>query len=295
MSIPVGLQVVTRFAGRALLHGQKHAPAILTGLGIVGSIASSVMVARATLRLEDVVDKYEEGKRLLNDRSYTQEHSLEEVRKDKIYLNITYGKDLAKIYGPAITMGAVSIACILAAYGIMHRRNAALAAAYKILETTFNKYREEVVDRYGHDDERVIYESSLRKTNERAIEASSNDPHTLDRKVPSQYARFFDEYNPNWRKDGSYNLMFLRAQQNMLNDLLLARGHVFLNEVYSRLGFPHTSAGAVVGWVLSDDGDNFIDFGIYTTDRPEAREFVNGYERSVLLDFNHQGVIYDRI
>lgn len=75
--------------------------------------------------------------------------------------------------------------------------------------------------------------------------------------------------------------------------MLHARGHIFLNEVYDVLGIPRTQAGNVVGWALtSDNGDNFVDFGIF-----EARnaDFVNGYEYSALLDFNVDGVIFDLI
>ena len=92
--------------------------------------------------------------------------------------------------------------------------------------------------------------------------------------------------------------MFLRAQQQYANDKLIAQGHLFLNEVYDMLGLPRTKAGAIVGWVYDDNnavGDNFVDFGIYDVHRETARDFVNGYERSILLDFNVDGVIYDLI
>ena len=115
-----------------------------------------------------------------------------------------------------------------------------------------------------------------------------DDPNGL-----SVYARFFDEGCEQWSKNPEYNLMFLRSQQNYYNDMLKSRGHVFLNEVYDALGIPRTQAGAVVGWMISDNGDNFIDFGVFDGDRPRARDFVNGYERSILLDFNVDGVIYD--
>ena len=88
--------------------------------------------------------------------------------------------------------------------------------------------------------------------------------------------------------------MFLNGQQNFANDLLQARGHVFLNEVYDMLGIPRSQAGAVVGWV-KEFGDGYVDFGIFDGKTSQARSFVNGEERNILLDFNVAGVIYDLI
>ena len=73
---------------------------------------------------------------------------------------------------------------------------------------------------------------------------------------------------------------------------------MFLNEAYDQLGIPRTKAGAVVGWVYNEKdpvGDNYIDFGIYDPKDEKARDFVNGYERVILLDFNVDGYILDLI
>jgi hypothetical protein len=63
------------------------------------------------------------------------------------------------------------------------------------------------------------------------------------------------------------------------------------------LGIDRSKAGSVVGWVITKEGtgDNFIDFGVFDGDNPRARDFVNGREGSILLDFNVDGVIYDKI
>jgi hypothetical protein len=76
--------------------------------------------------------------------------------------------------------------------------------------------------------------------------------------------------------------------------MLRVRGHVFLNEVYDALGIERTKAGSVVGWVMGEGRANSIDFGLYDG-RERARAFVNGYERTIILDFNVDGVIYDLI
>lgn len=124
------------------------------------------------------------------------------------------------------------------------------------------------------------------------------DGQTEDReekqiKSASMYARFFDQSCAGWSKDSEYNLAYLRQQQIHANELLKLKGHLYLNEVYDLLGIPRTKAGQVVGWVYDEKnpiGDNCVDFGIFN----EGNEsFVNGYEKSVLLDFNVDGNILD--
>jgi hypothetical protein len=88
--------------------------------------------------------------------------------------------------------------------------------------------------------------------------------------------------------------------QSNMNLLLRNRGHVFLNEVYDRLDLPRTSAGAVVGWIYTKEneekvGDNYIDFGIFERSIDDANAFMDGEEKSIWLDFNVDGVIYDKI
>ena len=112
----------------------------------------------------------------------------------------------------------------------------------------------------------------------------------------SDYARFFDAASPCWQNDPEYNLMFLRAQQQYANDLLRAKGRLFLNDVYEMLGLEKSKAGQIVGWVYdreNPNGDNFVDFGIYDMSKERVRAFVNGYETNILLDFNVDGNIWD--
>ena len=111
----------------------------------------------------------------------------------------------------------------------------------------------------------------------------------------SKYARVFDESSVEWVNDAEFNKMLLMHKERLANDLLKAQGHLFLNEVYSMLGFPKTKAGQVVGWVYNEKkpyGDNFVDFDI-TNDY--NRDFINGCCNKVLLDFNVDGVIIDKI
>lgn len=111
----------------------------------------------------------------------------------------------------------------------------------------------------------------------------------------SIYARIWDDgYIGRRTKNPEYNLTFLKMQQNYANEILKTRGYIFLNEVYDLLGIPNTEAGAIVGWIYNEEdpiGDNFVDFGIFDVTSIQNRDFINGYARTVVLDFNVDGNI----
>jgi len=305
--ITTGLSKMTGKTGLVL---QKHSPEILLGVGIAGTVASTVLACRATSRAELVIENHKEKVDKINyawqmvqdGEIAIEEYSEKDKQKDLVVAYTQTSVDFIKLYGPAITLGVASIACIIASHGIMKKRNVALIAAYKAVEEGFSAYRKRVIEEHGEEAD-YMYKNGLRK--QEIVEAAYTDADGVKHKAQkkqvlvddpnglSVYARFFDESCTQWSKNPEYNLMFLRSQQNYYNDMLKSRGHVFLNEVYDALGIPRTQAGAVVGWMISDNGDNFIDFGVFDGDRPRARDFVNGYERSIILDFNVDGVIYD--
>lgn len=281
--------------GRSSLVLRKYAPEILTATGVVGVVTASVMASKATLKLEPIVERLDIDKQHLAASRDSGDIDEALYRKNLAKWYVKSGVDIVKLYGPSVTLGAASIAMIVGAHGIMRQRNAALVVAYKGLEQTFTEYRKRVVDEIGEEREQKVYYNLKEETIEgedgkEKVVTSFKDPNGI-----SIYARWFDESNPSWEPAPGYNLTFVKARQNWFNDKLKTRGHVFLNEVYDALGFPRTQEGAVVGWVLSDKSDNFVDFGIFDPSNEAAREFVNGYTNKVLLDFNVDGVIFNLI
>jgi hypothetical protein len=281
-----------RSAHRGLLLVKKYSPEILTATGIIGGVVAAVLGAKATLELEEVVDHTRARLEIANELKCSDSNSDHVKNLVDVYSKATL--DIVKLYGPAVSLGVASIGCILGAHGIMHKRNAALTAAYVALDKGFNEYRKRVQDALGEEMERNVRFGQV----EEVVNGDNGEPlrvETFDPNAVSVYARFFDEVSPSWQKEPDYNLLFLKCQQNYANDLLRARGHLFLNEVYDMLGLERSSAGQVVGWVLSRTGDNFVDFGIYRGESEAVREFVNGREVSILLDFNVDGVVFDKI
>lgn len=287
-------EVMSRAVASKGLLLQKTSPQLLFGVGVVGMVGSTVLACRATLKMDEVLETAKgnlETARTLDHPDYSEK----DRSKDTSLIYFQTGVQVCKLYLPAIVVGGISIAALTQSHRILTSRNAALTAAYTALEHGFGQYRARVVEKYGEDEDR-----NLRYGTQQVEIKEKGKTKTVTRvatdELPSVYARFFDPFSTSWSKEPEYNLIFLRCQQNYANDLLRARGHIFLNEVYDMLGIPRSKAGSVVGWVLSKNGetDNFINFGVFDGS-DKARDFVNGHEGAILLDFNVDGVIYDKI
>lgn len=300
-------QGVVKGYNKVSFQAAKHSPEILAGIGVVGVVASTVLACKATMKINDILvdanDQLDKVKDIANDPAYADIYNEEDAKKDTTIIYVQKGVEIVKIYLPAITVGAVSLGCLLASNNILRKRNAALGAAYATLDKSYKTYRNRVAERFGDEVEKEIrYGIKAEKVEKTVIDEDGNEVtveeevKTMDPNLYSDYAKFFDEASPYWQKDPEYNLMFLKAQQQYANDLLKSRGRLFLNEVYEMLGIDKTKAGQIVGWVydpVNPVGDNFVDFGIYDMSKERVRAFVNGYEPNILLDFNVDGNVWD--
>ena len=305
------MNTVTRNLNRVGFQLKKHSPEILIVTGIIGIVTSAVMACKATTKINDILEdtktQVDKVHTVLEDESISKEtYSEEDSKKDLAIIYAKTGLNFVKLYGPSILLGAVSIASIVTSNNILRKRNIALAAAYTVVDTGFKEYRGRVIERFGEElDKELKYNIKAENVKETFIDEDGSEK-TVDKTVEmtdphacySNYARFYDDGCKGWTKDPELNLVFLKQTQQYANDRLRARGHLFLNEVYDMLGIPHSSAGQIVGWIYDEDnpnGDNYVDFGIYDTYKEKSRDFVNGYERVILLDFNVDGIIYNLI
>lgn len=278
---------VTQFAGKHVLTVQKHSPSLLFTAGVVGVVTGTVLACRATLQLEDILDETTEDVESIKNVSVDQDPN----RKDIAYAYAIGTYRIAKLYAVPVGVTAVSIAALTSSHTQLTRRNTALTAAYAGVHRAYDEYRTRVREELGEEKERDLYfgvvEEKVKGADGKNELVKVVDPNGL-----SVYARFFDETSVNWTKEPELNRLFVQCQQNYFNQLLHARGYVFLNEVYEALGMEWTPEGQIVGWMINQDGDNFIDFGMFDA---RSSRFVNHAERSVLLDFNVDGVIFDKL
>lgn len=304
---------VSRSFCKAGFKFKKHSPEILAVTGVIGIVASTVMACKATTKVNDIVDEAKDTIEKIHDSvgkglhtSDGEEYTEEVAKKDLTIVYAQTGLKFAKLYGPAVALGVASIGCMLGSNHILRKRNIALAAALTNVATSFKEYRGRLVDRFGKDldrelrfgikakevEETVVDENGKETTVTKTVEVV--DPNTAH----SLYSIVFCEGNTGWTKNAELNKVFLIQQQNWANDKLKMNGVLTLNEVYDMVGAPRTAYGQIAGWVWTEDGtigDNFVDFGLFDVTNEKACDFINGREKSIILDFNCIGNILDYI
>ena len=302
-------------AKTAAYTAKKYSPEILLGVGVVGVGVSTVLACKATLKVEEILDTYEDTMDKIDttlERSEIDENGYypEDAKKDRLTVKTQTAVQFVKLYGPSATLMGASIGCILGAYRIMTKRQVALMAAYKVMEEAFTTYRGRVISELGDaKDAHFMYGTNTITEEETIVDENGKKKKITKEKeelIPgvklSGFARMFEEEKPDqmgswtgstqWSPIHDYNLNFLMAKEQHFNDKLVAKGFVTVNEVLEELGFSSTEAGMICGWrYKSDRGDGYISF------RPRGIDgnwMVGSDGDSIVMDFNIDGVIFDQ-
>lgn len=299
------MKSVNNAVSKAVMKLKKHSPEILIVAGVVGTVASAVIACKATTKVNRIID---DAKGDIDDIHEAIEngvtkagetYAIEDSKKDLVIVYTQTGVKLVKLYAPAVILGTFSIASILASNNILRKRNVALGAAYAAIDKSFKDYRGRVIERFGEQvDTELKYGIKAKKFEEVEVDPETGKEKKVkktimvaDPNLQSDYAVYFDNKSRNYETNQDYNYMFLKAQQQFANDKLQTRGHLFLNEVLDDLDLPRTPAGQIVGWTKNGP-DGYVNFRIVEVDR----ETEDGrHEPSLLLDFNVEGNIWDKM
>lgn len=305
----------------------KKSPEIWLGAGVIAIIGGTIWACHASRKLDEIMDERDYRIQDLEDQKEADELVMKEVKEkgelltaDDLYFKtpseykkqraiVTFqcAGDLVKAYAPAIILIGGGIGAVIQGHRILNKRNAALLSAYMTLDDSFTKYRNRVATRFGQEVENELYSGRSYETITTTVKDENGKKKKMTEQVPvvtegvSPYVMFYDKQTSSeWNASATFNHTFLIAQQNAANDLFRIRsctmrrkgkrGWLFLNEVLEMLGIEPTPTGAVCGWLSPLEGedpigDDYIDFGIV-----EANE-----DGSIMLDFNCQGMIYDKI
>lgn len=278
---------IQKTASMALLQLKKHAPAILTTVGVASVVTAGVLAAKNTLKLEETIDEGQDRLKWVNDQ--IDEGDAKESARTAVYVRNVV--EIVKLYALPGSLMLGGIACILSSNNILTKRNAALVSAYNGLAAFHEAYRDRVRDEIGEEKERNLYygetvtteEVDGKKVKVRRLVDGEHSGHP--------YRFIYDQQNDNWTGFHDENLFRLTVAQNMYNDLLQTGRPIFLRDVLLTLGIEPTPASAVTGWLYKPNdpdhkGDNFVEFNI--------RDYQSEYGY-IMLEFNVDGTIFDKI
>jgi hypothetical protein len=215
---------ISQFFKTAQKEIVKHSPEILTGLGIVGFITTTVLAVKATPKALELI-----------------EDKKNELEVDKL-TPIETVKTTWKCYVPMGVSGVTSIACVLGAHSVHARRNAALATAYKLSETAFLEYQQKVVETIGDKKEKLIKEA-IDKDHLEKNPVSSSEIIVTGKGT----TRFYDMHSGRYFES---TIDLLDKAVNNINREMLLHDYISLNEFYDELDLPRTNLGDDLGWSI---------------------------------------------
>lgn len=266
---------------------EQKAPEICLAIGIAGVLTATVIACKATLSLPDIIDETKEQEEELKaeakntvtveeDGDIQEEADSDRELKNKIRkLYVTAGFNIAKLYIPAAIIGSIALALILKSHFTLVSRNIALAAGYAALVKEFEEYRKNVIRRYG---ENVDKELRFNINSDEIKDAIDNDEEKSTAILPVRTRFLFDETTSDlWQRSVVYNVDLLSLCEHNLNELLRAKGHLFVNNALEELHMAPIQSGQDNGWyydpkvehkivlttyVLEDNSGIWIDFNI---------------------------------
>lgn len=224
---------LTNFAKSIQRTLTKNSPAILTGIGIVGMVGTTVMAVKATPKALQLI-----------------EEKKEEQHVDKLPV-VDVVKTTWKCYVPAAATGVGSVACLIRANSVSTRRNAALLTAYNLSKTALSEYKEKVVETLGEKKEKAIIDA-ISKDKVEKDPVSNHDIIVTDKGVTLCYDALFGRYFMS-------DIDAIKRAENSLNRIIVSNMYASLNEFYCEIGLSRVEIGDCVGWNI-DDGQIEIDF-----------------------------------
>lgn len=201
------------FLRRSKVFINRNAPTILTVVGGIGVVVTTVMAVKATPKALALLEQAKE-------------------EKGEDLTTFETVKVAGPAYAPSVVVGASTIACIFGANALNKKQQAALMSAYALLDSSYKDYKKKVEELYGEDADANV-RSELAKDNYE--ETPVEDGKQL----------FYDEFSERYFESTMEKVM--KAEYE-INRIIAIDGGVFLNEFYELLEIPTIEYGNYMGW-----------------------------------------------
>lgn len=216
---------------------KRNGSTILTVVGSIGVVGTSVLTYKATTKASKLLDEIDGHKLPV---------------KEKIKLTWP-------IYVPPVLLGVSTISCILGANVLNKKEQASLISAYGVLSKYFKDYKLKVEELYGQE--------STEKVEEELAKDSVKDQET-------DKILFYDTYSNRFFESTMYDVQ--KAEYYLNRDLIM-RDYAYLNEFYDYLGLPYVDDGWKLGWTTGVCLDNYwqswIDFNHKDSVKPNGQKY----------------------
>lgn len=249
----MGNKDLSKMAKNVQMTIGKHSPEILTGIGVAGMVATTVLAVKGTPKALILI---EEEKRKLRHEIYKE--ARENYSEGEIELTLVDTVKVTwKCYIPAIVTGVTSICCLVGASSVNARRNAALMTAYTLSESALKEYSSKVVETIGEKKEKVVRDSI-------AKDRIDNNPVTTNPVIITDKGTTlcYDAYAGRYFKS---DIEKLKKIENEINRQLLDNSYISLNDFYYAIGLDNTKVGSDLGWRV-DKGLIELDFSSQLAD-----------------------------
>lgn len=210
---------------------KANASTILTYVGAVGVVATSISTAKAATKASALLELAE------------QEKGEELTKTEKV-------KVALPSYVPTILFGAATVGCIVGANVLNKRHQATLVSAYGLIDQSYKKYKKKVEELYGEDADDNVKDGIAKDDYEEAKYNLSGDKEL-----------FYDEFSGRYFESTILNVQ--QAEYYINRDLSM-RDYAYVNEFYEWLDLPPFEGGDAFGWSTGACLDlywqNWIDF-----------------------------------
>lgn len=259
----------TRFVGKTGLAFKKNSPAVLTGVGVVGTVVTAVLAYKTAPKVELIVEEMEQARALeeryialkstsLNDLNDNEVEELYDITNrfggQTIFDRNAYVVRLVKTTVLPITTGVLTITAFLYSYKILSGRVASLASVVASMAADKIEHEAHLRDVLNEED----YAKVMSPVKETKLEIEQEDGSTkvidgnVKRVESNLCGGWFSDSSEFVSDDHQYNLQWIDRSEAHLESLLALRGYILLNEVFDELGFQRTPEGAIMGWSFGD-------------------------------------------
>lgn len=223
----------------AKLFFEKNSATILTCIGAAGVVGTAVLTAKAAVKASKILEEAEEKKG-------EELTTIETIR--------TVGLN----YIPAAVAGVSTIACIFGANVLNKRRQASLASAYALINSSYKEYKTKLQELYGEEVHNNIVDAiAAEKCDGTHILAGSlTGVCSQEIESDTEPRLFYDEYSGRYFETTIEKVLLAEYH---LNRNYALTGFVSLNEFYEFLGLKTTDYGKTVAWDICSD-NYWIDF-----------------------------------